>query len=65
MVWKITVEGYSGMRRRRREWKEGIKQRGEGGRGRGGRRKKKKRRDRYELRNIIGLSYDRDCVVSV
>lgn len=36
-----------------------------GGRGRGGRRKKKKRRDRYELRNIIGLSYDRDCVVSV
>lgn len=36
-----------------------------GGGGRGGRRKKKKRRDRYELRNIIGLSYDRDCVVSV
>lgn len=52
------------MRRRRME--RGNKTAGRGkGVGRERKQKKKKRRDRYELRNIIGLSYDRDCVVSV
>lgn len=49
------------MRMRRME--RGNKTAGGGRSGKG--EKKKKRRDRYELRNIIGLSYDRDCVVSV
>lgn len=47
------------MRMRRME--RGNKTAGGGRSGKG----EKKRRDRYELRNIIGLSYDRDCVVSV
>lgn len=53
--WRV-----SGMRMRRME--RGNKT---AGGGRSGKGEKKKRRDRYELRNIIGLSYDRDCVVSV
>lgn len=55
-------EGLFGNAKEEERMERGNKTAGGGGRGR---RKKKKRRDRYELRNIIGLSYDRDCVVSV